>query len=66
MDELAASLTDEERQSLKAVCAGEIHRKDSLVNDAKFDKLLASLQSLASDLEKDFREEDQDENRNSA
>ena len=48
------SLTDDEMKDLKAVCTGKILRKDSIVSDAKFDTLIASLQSLAMEIEKDF------------
>ncbi len=50
----ASSISDEELRSLRDVCEGRVQRKDSLVTDAKFDSLLSSLQSLASDLERDF------------
>ena len=42
-------------RSLKDVSRGRIQRKDSLVTDSKFDDILASLQSLAEDLEKDYK-----------
>ena len=54
LDTLKDSLTDDELKSLQEVCEGRVKRKDSLVSDAKFDNILASLQSLASELEKDF------------
>ena len=47
-------LTDEELNSLQDVCDGKIARRDSLVSDAKFDLILSSLQTLASNLSKDF------------
>ena len=50
-------LTDEEFNSLQDVRDGKIARKDSLVSDAKFDLILSSLQTLASNIEKDFSEE---------
>ena len=52
--ETIKNLSEEEVQSMHQVCAGKIKRQDSLVADAKFDRLLASLQSLASEIEKDF------------
>ena len=57
----SASITDDELRSLRDVCEGKIERRDSLVRDAKFDSLLSSLQSLASDLEKDFHSSDNPE-----
>ncbi len=52
------SMTEEELRSLRDVAKGRVERKDSLVSDSKFDSLLASLQSLASELEKDFDDND--------
>ena len=54
-------LTDEELNSLQDVCDGKIARKDSLVSDAKFDMILSSLQTLASNISKDFDEQTCDE-----
>ena len=54
-------LTDEELNSLQAVCDGRIARKDSLVSDAKFDLILSSLQTLAFNISKDFDEQTCDE-----
>ena len=48
------SVTSEELKCLQDVCRGKLERKGSIVDDSKFDSILASLQSLASDLEKDF------------
>ena len=48
------TMTDDEYRSLQDVCRGKIARSNSLVSDSKFDSILASLQSLASELEKDF------------
>ena len=54
-------LTDEELNSLQDVYDGKIARKDSLVSDAKFDMILSSLQTLASNISKDFDEQTFDE-----
>ena len=54
-------MTDEELNSLQDVCDGKIARKDSLVSDAKFDMILSSLQTLASNISKDFDEHTCDE-----
>ncbi len=54
---LRENLTAEELRSLEDVHEGRVARKDSLVTDEKFDSLLASLHSLASELEKDFEQE---------
>ena len=51
------SLSEAEMRSIRDVCTGKIERKDSIVSDAKFDTLIASLQSLASEIEKDFVEQ---------
>ena len=61
LESLKSSVTDEELRSLHDVCEGRVERKDSLVTDAKFDRILASLQSLASELEKDFVTTEEDE-----
>ena len=45
-ESLKGSLTDEELQSLQDVCNGRVDRQESLVSDAKFDRILESLQSL--------------------
>ncbi len=54
---LQDSMTDDELKSLHDVATGKVERKDSLVSEAKFDSLLSSLQSLASELERDFQDE---------
>ena len=54
-------MTDEELNSLQDVCEGKIARKDSLVSDAKFDLILSSLQTLASNISRDFDEDTNDE-----
>ena len=53
-------VSEAEMRSLKEVCEGKIDRRDSLVTDSKFDDILASLQSLAEDLENDFQTDEDD------
>ena len=54
IEQMKRSVTSEELKCLQDVCQGKLARKGSIVDDSKFDSILASLQSLASDLEKDF------------
>ena len=49
--------TEEELRSATDVYTGRIERKDSLVSDGKFDSILNSLNMLAVEIEKDFKEE---------
>lgn len=56
-DKVCLTLTTAELESAKQVCTGKIDRKDSLVSEAKFDSIVASLQSLATEIERDFADE---------
>ena len=49
--------TEEELRSATDVYTGRIERKDSLVSDGKFDSIINSLNMLAVEIEKDFKEE---------
>jgi hypothetical protein len=54
-EDVEASGEDDRRPSCSETASVFSDRKDSIVSDSKFDLILASLQSLAFEIERDFR-----------